>query len=209
MDPEHILKPEEFHHLIKTAERSRDRLILLLLGGAGLRVGEMAQIRVEDLNLEDGYMHIRSNNAQGGRGRTVILPRPVIAELRHYLAEGNTEKGFLFPGRTSGHISVRRIQIALNSLAERSGLQITKYIDGAGRKRQRITPRLLRHSFAVWSLDSGVPILDLKEQLGHSTLLSTGVYLQAAHHHQGHSYLRSGFENKLLPREDSAGEEVM
>jgi integrase len=48
MDPEHILTPEEFHHLIRTADKSRDRLILLLLGGAGLRVGEMAQIRVED-----------------------------------------------------------------------------------------------------------------------------------------------------------------
>jgi integrase len=137
------------------------------------------------------------------------LPRPVIAELRHYLAEGSTEKGFLFPGRTSGHISVRRIQIVLNALAEKSGLQITKFLDRAGRKRYRITPRLLRHSFAVWSLDSGVPILDLKEQLGHSTLLSTGVYVQAGHHHQVHSYLRSGLENKLLPRDESAGEEVM
>jgi len=209
MEPEHILKPEEFHHLMKAAEKSRDRLILLLLGGAGLRVSELVRIRVGDLNLEEGCLYIGSNSAQGERVRTVALPRPVISELRHFLAGGNAERGYLFPGRTSGHISVRRIQVVLNSVAERSGLQITKYLDSAGRRRRRITPRLLRHSFAVWSLDSGVPILDLKEQLGHSTLLSTGIYVQAAHQNQGHSYLQPRFESKLLPREDSAGEEVM
>jgi integrase/recombinase XerD len=209
MDPEHILTPEEFHHLIKTAENSRDRLILLLLGGAGLRVGEMTQIRVEDLNLEEGHLHIRANIARGGRGRTVALPRPVIAELKHYLANSAIDGGYVFPGKTLGHISVRRIQIVLNSLAERSNLQVMKYLDRAGRKRHRISPCLLRHSFAIWSLDSGVPILDLKEQLGHSTLLSTGVYVQAAHKNQRHSYLHYGFENKLLPRKESAGEEVI
>jgi integrase/recombinase XerD len=209
MEPEQILKPEEFHHLIKAAEKSRDRLILLLLGGAGLRVGEMTRIRVEDLNLEKSSLHIRANNAQGGRGRTVTLPRPVISELKHYLANSAIDGSYLFPGKTSGHIGVRRIQIVLNLLAERSGLQMTKYLDRAGRKRQRITLRLLRHSYAIWCLESGVLILDLQEQMGHSALLATAVYVQAADHHQQQRHLQSGLENKLLPSEDSAGEEAM
>lgn len=102
MEPEYFLKPEEFHHLIRNAEKSRDRITLLLF-----------------------------------------------------------------------------VQITLNSLAERAGLQLTKYIDRAGRNRRRITPHLLRHSFAVWSLDSGAPIHDFKELLGHSTIIATTVYVQA------------------------------
>jgi integrase len=68
MEPEYFLKPEEFHQLLKTTETSRDRLILLLLGGAGLRVGEMTQVRVEDFDLDAGCLHIRSEVARGGKG---------------------------------------------------------------------------------------------------------------------------------------------
>lgn len=208
MEPKYFLKTEEFHRLLQTAESPRDRLALLLLGGVGLRVSEMTRIKVEDLDLEAGYLFIRANKAKGKKDRTAILTSPVVVELKRYLADSAIDSGYLFPGRTSGHISSRRVQITLNSLAERAGLQITKYIDRAGRNRHRITPHLLRHSFAVWSLDSGVPIHDLKEQLGHSTLIATTVYVRTTPHHRRDSYLRSGFENKLLPVESKASEEA-
>ncbi|NTV27821.1 MAG: site-specific integrase [Methanothrix sp.] len=85
-------------------------------------------------------------------------------------------------------------------LAEKARLQITKYIARAAEKRHRISPHLLRHSFGVWGLDSSVPIHDLKERLGHSTLIVATIYVQATPHHIRDSYLRSGFESKLVPR---------
>lgn len=208
MEPEYFLKPEEFHQLLKTTETSRDRLILLLLGGAGLRVGEMTQVRVEDFDLDAGCLRIRSEVARGGKGHTAILPEPVIAELVHYLADNAIDRGYLFPGRTSGHMSSRRVQIALNALAERANLQITKYVDKGGRNRHRITPHLLRHSFAAWSLESGIPIHDLKEQLGHVTLMATTVYVQDTTGQFGESYLQSGFASKHLPAGNKIPEEV-
>lgn len=56
----------------------------------------------------------------------------------------------------------------------------------------------------VWGLDSSVPILDLKERLGHSTLIVATIYVQSTPHQIIDSYLRSGFESKLVPKESSA-----
>jgi hypothetical protein len=137
MEPEYFLKPEEFHQLLKTTETSRDRLILLLLGGAGLRVGEMTQVRVEDFDLDAGCLHqIRSRQRRKG---TRPFYQSQSSPSLHYLADNAIDRGYSFPGRTSGHISSRRVQIALNALAERANLQITKYVDKGGRNRHRIT----------------------------------------------------------------------
>ncbi|MDD1752103.1 MAG: tyrosine-type recombinase/integrase [Methanotrichaceae archaeon] len=85
----------------------------------------------------------------------------------------------------------------MDSVAIRAGLQEIKYIDKRGRKRHRIHPHLLRHSFAVWSLDSGVPVGDLQEQLGHSSLATTGIYLKASPNHRRESYLRSNLFKEI------------
>jgi integrase len=61
-------------------------------------------------------------------------------------------------------------------LAEKEGLQITKYINRAAEKMHRISSHLLRHSFVVWGLDSRVPIRDLKERLGHTTLIVATIH---------------------------------
>lgn len=199
MEPGYFLKIDEFHCLLQTAESPRDRLVLLLLGGVGLRVGEIVQIKVEDLDLEAGYLFVRASNARSKKDRTVILIPPAVAELRRYLTDDTIDHDYLFPGRTSGHLSSRQIQLILNSLAEKAGLQITKYRDKAGRSRHRVTPHLLRHSFAVWSIECGVPIYDLKEQLGQSTLAATMLYVQATPNHQKESYQRCGLSDKLMP----------
>jgi integrase/recombinase XerD len=199
MEPEYFLKPEEFHLLIQAAASPRDRLALLLLGCVGLRLSEMIQVKAEDLDLDAGYLFIRASKAMGKKDHTVILPPSVIAELKAYLMDNAINHGYIFTGRTSGHISSRQIQLVLNSLAEKSGIQFTKFRDKAGRERHRVTPHLLRHSFAIWSLESGIPLSDIQEQLGHTTLKATIVYIQTNHNRLKESYYRFGFSDKLLP----------
>ena len=97
-------------------------------------------------------------------------------------------------------IRTQVIKIDLNLLAKKTKLQITKCIARAEEKRQRISHYLLGHSFVVWGLVSRVPIHDLKERPGHLTLIVTTIYVQATQHHISDSYLRSGFESKLVPR---------
>jgi integrase/recombinase XerC len=106
-------------------------------------------------------------------------------------------EGWLFPGYSGEHISPRQVQKILDRIAERAGLQKVEHPGRAGPGRYRIHPHLLRHSFAMWSLDSEVPIYDLQKQLGHSSLAATGIYLEASPNHRREAYLRSGLSSYL------------
>jgi integrase len=195
MDAEKFLKPEEFAHLLEAANDDRERSILLLLAGAGLRVGEMTAIRAEDIDFAKGYLHIRAAQAKLKKSRTVVLLPPVIEILQKYLS-GRSE-GWIFPGYNAGHISPRQVQKILNRVAESAGLQKVEDEARTGPGRYRIHPHLLRHSFAMWSIDGGVPIYDLQKQLGHASLAATGIYLEASPNHRKDSYMRSGFSKCL------------
>lgn len=93
-------------------------------------------------------------------------------------------KGWLFPNYREGHISSRQVQNILDGNAIRAGLQEVKRKDKAGKNRHRIPPYLLKHSFAIWSLDGGMPVGDLQDQLGHASLATTGIYLKASRTHR-------------------------
>jgi integrase/recombinase XerD len=73
----------------------------------------------------------------------------------------------------------------------RAGLQEVKRQDKAGKNRHRIHPHMLQHSFAVWSLDGGVPVGDLQDQLGQASLATTGIYLKVSPNHRREAYMRS------------------
>jgi integrase/recombinase XerD len=193
MEPEKFLTPTEFNALLKAANDNRERCILLLLAGAGLRVGEMTQIRAEDIDFRKGYLHVQATNAKFKKPRTVVLLPQVTQVLQKQLA--GHSKGWLFPSYRDGHISSRQIQNILDGIASRAGLQEVKRKDKAGKDRHRVHPHMLRHSFAVWSLDSGVPVGDLQDQLGHVSLATTGIYLKASPNHRREAYMRSKLPN--------------
>jgi integrase len=71
-------------------------------------VGETVAVRIEDIDFEKAYLHIRSANAKLKKARTVVLLPPVIEALLEYLA-GRSE-GWLFPGYSGEHISTRQVQ---------------------------------------------------------------------------------------------------
>lgn len=195
MEPEKFLTLTEFNALLKAANDDRERCILLLLAGSGLRVGEMTQIKAEDIDISKGYLHVEAINAKFKKPRTVVL-LPQVAEVLQKQLNGRS-KGWLFPSYLEGHISSRQVQNILDGIATRAGLQEVKRKDKAGKERHRIHPHLLRHSFAIWSLDSGVPVGDLQDQLGHASLATTGIYLKASPNHRREAYMRSRLSNIL------------
>jgi integrase/recombinase XerD len=195
MEAEKFLTPDEFTRLLKAAKDDREKCILLLLAGAGLRVGEMVAVKADDFDFRKAYLHIRSANAKLKKARTVVLLPPVIDSLQKYLA-GRSED-WLFPGYGGKHISARQVQKIIDRVADRSGLQKVEHPGRVGPGRYRIHPHLLRHSFAMWSLDNGVPIYDLQRQLGHASLAATGIYLEASPNHRREAYLRSGVSDCL------------
>jgi integrase/recombinase XerD len=189
MEPEKFLTHSEFNALLKATKDDRERCILLLLAGAGLRVSEMTQIRAEDVDFSKGYLHVPALNAKFKKPRTVVL-LPQVAKAISKLLSGRS-KGWLFPSYREGHITSRQVQNILDEIATQAGLQEVKRQDKAGKNRHRIHPHMLRHSFAVWSLDGGVPVGDLQDQLGHASLATTGIYLKVSPNHRREAYMRS------------------
>lgn len=196
MEVEQFLRPEEFERLLKATRNERERCMLLLLAGAGLRVGEMTAIRAEDIDFAKGYVHIRAESAKGERPRTVVLLPPVSDALKKHLA--GRAQGWLFPGYKRKHISTVQAERILHGIAEKAGLQEVVHPGRKGPGRYRIHPHLLRHSFAVWSLDNGVHVGDLQDQLGHASLATTGIYLKASPNHRREAYARSGLARILV-----------
>src|SRR5512136_1600946 len=139
MHPEDFLSLEEWHRLLAAAPTPRDAALLWLMAGCGLRVSEVAALKVEHLDGPGGYLHVV--DGKGGKQRTSILPKPVLEALQGHL--NGRDVGYVFQGRDHGHISTRQIQRLLDTIAERAGLQETR--QGNVRQRKRITPHLLRH----------------------------------------------------------------
>lgn len=191
MHPEDFLSLDEWHRLLAAAPAPRDAALLWLMAGCGLRVSEVAALKVEHLDGLGGYLHVV--DGKGGKQRTSILPKPVLEALEAHLQ--GRDSGYIFEGRDQGHISTRQIQRLLDKAAEKAGLQETRA--GNERQRKRITPHLLRHSFSRWSLDAGIDISYLQHQLGHSSLTTTAIYLQARPNHRRNAYENAGFD-KLL-----------
>ena len=163
MESEQFLSKEEFIQLYRAAKDDRERCLLQLMVGTGLRVGEMVQIRIEDIDFENAYLHIRAENAKYKKG----------------------------------HLSKPHVERILQEIAVRSGLQQIVHPDRKGPGRYRIHPHMLRHSFAIFSIEAGIPLSDLQSQLGHASLATTGVYLKASPNHRREAYMRSGMSSFL------------
>jgi integrase len=138
MEPEKFLTPAEFKTLLKAAKDDRELCILLLLAGAGLRVGEMTPIQAEDIDFQKGYLHVQAANSKGKKPRTVVLLPQVADAVAMQLA--GRSKGWLFPSYRKEHISSRQVQNILDGIASRAGLQEVKRKDKAGKDRHRIHP---------------------------------------------------------------------
>jgi site-specific recombinase XerD len=141
----------------------RDRLIILLLYGCGLRTSELCALDVVHVNRERQELQILK--AKGDRPRAIPIPEALYTELLAYLLE-HGRRGSLF--RTSIHkrrLRTHDVCEIVATAAARAGLQ-------AG-----VTPRTLRHSFATHLMDRGVDLAVVSSLMGHRSPQETGVYL--------------------------------
>ncbi len=149
---------------------ARDEAVLLLLYGAGLRIGEAMALTGDILPLGDRL------SVTGKRAKTRIVPmlEPVKAAIERYVAlspYGAAPGEILFRGARGGPLAPELIRRAVRAARVRLGLG------------DRTTPHALRHSFATHLLGRGADLRSLQELLGHASLSSTQVYtgVDAAH----------------------------
>lgn len=172
----HFLSTEEAADLVDAPEADtpsglRDRAILELLYGAGLRVSEVAALNQRDVDLTNRQLHV---TGKGDRSRIALFGAPAAEALRTYLDQARAElaagaEEAVFLNRSGGRLTARSIQ----RLARRSGMQ-------AG-IAQPVHPHLLRHSFATHMLEGEADLRVVQHLLGHSSADTTQVYTAVAH----------------------------
>jgi integrase/recombinase XerD len=150
----------------------RDRAMLELMYATGLRVSELVGITAHEVNLRQGVLRV---TGKGGKERLVPLGEEAAHWLERYVAEA---RGVLLRGGTCA---------ALFVTARRSGLTrqmawvlVRKYALVAGIAPRRLSPHVLRHSFATHLLNHGADLRALQLMLGHSSLSTTQIYTLVA-----------------------------
>jgi len=167
-----VLSPEEVARLLGATICLKHRAALGVAYGAGLRVAEVASLKVGDIDSE--RMLIRVERGKGGRCRQAMLSPDLLALLRAWWQDGRRQGvmlpgGWLFPGQSPIRpITTRQLSRVVEEAAHTAGL--TKHV----------SPHTLRHSFATHLLEDGVDIRVIQALLGHAKLDNTALYTRVA-----------------------------
>jgi len=169
-----FLTIEEIERLLEapdlsTPQGQRDRALIELLYASGLRVSELVNLNLEQVNLDTNEIRVWG---KGSKERMVLMGKPAAEALRAYLQQGRPKlfgtrirmTNALFINRYGGRLTERRVQRILEKYA---------HIAGIGK---RVHPHMLRHTFATHLLDGGADLRVVQELLGHANLSSTQIY---------------------------------
>ena len=166
-----VLTLEEAARLVRacpadTAARRRNRIVILLLYGCGLRTAELCQLDVRDVVVERRELTVRKG--KGHRQRTIPVPGGVWTELLAYLAERGGKRGPLFK------TLVKKRRIGPKDVGD-----IVREAATTAEIEGKVTARTLRHTFATHLMDRGVELTVIASLMGHRSVAETGVYLHA------------------------------
>jgi len=157
-----ILTSEEIKLLINSTENIKHKLIIKLLYGCGLRASEIVILKKDDLNFNEGLIHVIL--AKGKKDRFVKIPSSIKQELEIYCKLNNSE--ILFPSSRGGRLTKDTIQKIISNSSKKAGI------------KKRVYPHLLRHSFATHLLEQGTDLRIIQKLLGHSSIKTTQIYTQ-------------------------------
>jgi len=146
----------------------RDRALLELMYACGLRASEAIAVRVDDVNLEGGYVLA---TGKGSRQRLVPMGAQAVAWIRRYLGAGRehlVKRGTpaaLFLNRSGGALSRQAVWHLLKKSARRAGV-----------RPATVSPHTLRHCFASHLLEGGADLRSVQAMLGHADISTTQIY---------------------------------
>ena len=166
-----VLSPDEMARLIEAAGTLQARAILMALYSTGMRRTELVRLRVEDIDSERMVIHI--HKGKGGKDRDVPLCPRLLETLRQYW-RWKKPKTWLFPGqpRADGkHLTDKAIWHVCHDAAQHAGIN------------KRVSPHMLRHSFATHLLEDGADLATIQVLLGHADLEATSIYLHVSRRH--------------------------
>jgi len=147
--------------------RLRNKLILTLLYSTGLRVSELIKLQIKTIDFEERTIRVRG---KGEKDRIVIFDNATLDLIEEYLEKRGVQNEYLFVNQKNNTLTSRYIQYMIKEYAEKAGI------------KRRVTPHILRHSFATHLLKNGVDIRAIQQLLGHSNLSTTQIYTSVDMH---------------------------
>jgi integrase/recombinase XerD len=167
-----VLSRDEVARLLNATTCLKHQAALSVGYGAGLRVAEIAMLKVRDIDSE--RMLIRVERGKGGQYRNAMLPADLLTLLRQWWKLGHQQgvmhrDGWLFPG-----------QHLLKPISTRQLYRVVVEAAQAAQIAKRVGPHTLRHSFATHLLEDGIDIRIIQALLGHAKLENTAFYTKVA-----------------------------
>ena len=156
-----VLTRQEIQLILDNSGSLRNKLLIELMYASGLRVSEVASLKVSEINIPEKKGHLK--HGKGNKERFFITSNKLLKDLSNYLESRKMDTEYLFPGKT-GHIKTRAIQRVIERVAIRSGIK--KHVHCHG----------FRHAFATHLLENGTDIRFIQELLGHINLQTTQFY---------------------------------
>jgi len=167
--PKVMSKPNVLKLFEKTVN-PKHKLILKLSYGMGLRVSEIVNLKISD--IDSGRMLVHIEAAKGKKDRYITLPTSVLEELRDYYRAYHPQT-YLFEGQYGGQYSIRSAQGVFNNAMKKAKINKKVGIHG------------LRHSYATHLLESGTDMYFIQQLLGHSDIKTTEIYAKVSNRQLG------------------------
>lgn len=163
-----VLTKEELSAFFNACEDIKYKTIFMLIYGSGLRIGETANLRVEDIDSK--RMRIFVRDGKGNKQRYTILPKASLEMLREYYKKERPEhpEGYMFLNSEGNPLKVERMRVYFRRYRRKAKLN------------DKFVVHSLRHSFATNLIERGATLLQVKELLGHRNIRSTMEYVHVA-----------------------------
>jgi len=165
-----VLSKGEVYRLLSKVSNIKHRCILSLIYSAGLRRSELLHLKIHDIDSSRNLVKIRSG--KGSKDRQSIISEKLLEQLRKYFI-AYKPKQWLFEGVKEKQYSPSSISKILTRAAKDAGIQ------------KKVTPHMLRHSFATHLLEQGISLRHIQVLLGHSSSKTTELYTQVSVHEIG------------------------
>lgn len=162
-----VLSKEEVKKLFSAIDNQKHRTMIELMYSAGLRVSELLNLRVCDLEIDKGYGFVRGG--KGGKDRLFILSEKIIGKIKDLLDKGRLcNQDYIFVSNRGERYNVRSVQ------------QIVKKAGKRAKIEKKIHPHTLRHSFATHLIENGYDVSAIQAILGHKSPETTMTYVHMA-----------------------------
>ena len=161
-----VLTKEEVFRLISSIKNPKHMLMIKLMYSSGLRVNELVNLRIRDLDFNSNYGWVR--HGKGNKDRLFIIADTLKLDIMCYIKENNLEYDSWLFNSYNGYISTRTVQVIVKKAAKR--VKILKNVHS----------HTLRHSFATHLIENGYDIVSVQTLLGHNSAETTMRYVHMA-----------------------------